>query len=116
MPAAARTLQAATVRMGCALPQGGGLPISVLCRWVATCRCFRIAVSSSNRTSGPPAGNRNPRTGEAPMSFRFPRWSIEAAVAQLGIAAATCSLFMYWHLGSVHLPIVKLLFDFVDSL
>lgn len=45
------------------------------------------------------------------ICLRPRRRAIGVVAAQLGIAAATSLLFMYWHLGSVHLPAIKLLYD-----
>ncbi len=39
-------------------------------------------------------------------------WTILIVAAQLGIAVALSVLFIYWHLGSVHLPALKVLYDF----
>ena len=38
-------------------------------------------------------------------------WAIVIVTAQLGLAMVLSALFMYWHLGSVHLPALKLLYD-----
>jgi len=45
--------------------------------------------------------------------FVRPRWwAVGILAAQLGIAVAVSGLFMYWHLGIVHVPMIKVLNDF----
>jgi predicted membrane-bound spermidine synthase len=39
-------------------------------------------------------------------------WAILIVAAQLGISVVLSVLFIYWHLGSVHLPALKVLYDF----
>lgn len=50
---------------------------------------------------------------QAWMCIRLrPRWrALGVAAAQLGIAAVISVLFVCWHVGSVHLPALKLLYD-----